>query len=204
MKPTTTRTLGLALLPAAFIALASCSSTPEPPPPVGSAVLTYRKGVPGGVLLQTVKVTVTVAAIDPGKRKATLLASDGKEFRVGIARDAVNFDQVRVGDSVDVTLTEKLVISPGEKATPSGPGGAAVEPPGPSRDRAGGPAAEAIQKTATVVGIDPGEHKVTLQFEGGITQTITRTDVDMTRHKLGDKVVYRVIETAVIWIESRR
>ena len=70
----------LALLPAALFTLTSCSSTSKPPPAVGSSRITYTKGVPGGVIVQTVKVTATVTAIDQATRKATLLGPDGKKF----------------------------------------------------------------------------------------------------------------------------
>ena len=72
----------LALLPAALLSFASCSSTSTPPPAVGSARIDYTKGVPGGVIVQTFKTTATVTAIDQANRTATLLGSDGKKFQV--------------------------------------------------------------------------------------------------------------------------
>ena len=97
MKHQTAGLIALALLAAAPFTLTSCSSTSPPPPPVGSANITYTKGQPGGVLVQTVKVSATVTAIDQAERQATLQGPDGKKFTVKVGPVAVNFDQVRVG-----------------------------------------------------------------------------------------------------------
>jgi hypothetical protein len=101
----------LALWPATLFLLTSCSTTSEPSPAVGAAVVTYKKGVPGGVLVQTDKLTATVTAIDPANHTATLQGAGGKHFTVKVGREAVNFHQVRVGDQVTVTLTLKAVVT---------------------------------------------------------------------------------------------
>jgi len=189
----------MALLPAALFTLTSCSSTSTPPPPVGSGRITYTKGVPGGKLVQTVKMTATVTAIDQAKRKATLLASDGKKFTVKVGPEAVNFDQIRVGDHVIADVTEKVVVSLDDKASPSGQGAATVVAQAPK----GGLAAETTQFTATVIAIDLEKRTATLQFEDGITQTFSvRDDVDLSRRKVGERLVFRVTEMIAIWVEK--
>jgi hypothetical protein len=181
----------LALWPAALFLLTSCSTTSEPSPAVGAAVVTYKKGVPGGVLVQTDKLTATVTAIDPANHTATLQGAGGKHFTVKVGRKAVNFHQVRVGDKVTVTLTQKAVVTVNDQAASSGAG------PQP-----GGLAAETLQLTAKIIATDPDKHTATLQFEDGSTQTYTRADVDMTRLHLGQQVIFRVIEMTAIWIEK--
>ena len=193
----------MALLPAALFTLTSCSSTSTPPPPVGSAVRIYTKGVPGGVVVQTVKMAATVTAIDQAKRKATLLASDGKKFTVTAGPEAVNFDQVRVGDRVNATVTEKVVVSLGDKASPSGQGAATVVAQAPKGDQPGGLVAETTQVTAKVIAIDSQKRTATLEFEDGITQTFpVRADVDLSRHKVGEQLVFRLTEMIAIWVEK--
>ena len=191
----------LALLPAALFALASCSSPSESPPPAGSAELTYKKGVPGGMLVQTVKVAATVTAIDPVKRTATLQGAGGKEFKVKVGRNAVNFNQVRVGDQVTATLTQKVVVSLNEQAASSA-AAAAVVAQAPQGGQPGGLVADTIQVTGTIVTIDPKKHTVTLQFEDGSTQTYTRADLDLNRLKLGEQVLFRVTEMIVVRLDK--
>ena len=203
MKTKTIIMTTLAVLPAALFTLTSCSSTSKPPPAAGSAAESYKKGVPGGVFTQTVKVTATVTAVDQAKRKATLLASDGKKFSVQVGREAVNFDQVRVGDQVIATLTQKVVVSLDDKAGSSAEGEAAVVARAPKGGQPGGLAAETIQVTGKIIAIDLEKRKATLQFEDGDTETFSlRPDVDISRHKLGERVVFRVTEMIAIWIEK--
>ena len=193
----------LALLPAALFTLTSCSSSPKTPPPVGSGIETYRKGVPGGTVVQTIKTTATVTAIDQAKRKATLLGSDGKKFTVKVGPEAVNFDQVRVGDLVTVTLTEKLVVSLDDKEAPSSEGAAAVVTRAAKGGQPGGLAAETIQKTAEIVAIDLDKRTATLRFEDGTTETFpVRADVDLRRRKVGEQLVFRYTEMIAIRIEK--
>jgi hypothetical protein len=195
--------LTLALLPAALFTLTSCSSTSKPPPPVGSAVETYRKGVPGGVVVQTVKMTATVTAVDQANRKATLLASDGKKFTVKVGPKAVNFNQVRVGDQVNATVTQKMVVSLDDKAASSGEGAAAVVARAPEGGQPGGLVAETTQVTARIMAIDSVNRTATLHFEDGITQTFpVRNDVDLSRLKMGEPVVFRITEMIAIWVEK--
>jgi hypothetical protein len=203
MKAKTITMTALALFPAALFTLTSCSSTSKPPPPAGSAVMTYKKGVPGEVIVQTVKVTATVTAIDQSKRQATLQGPDGKKFTVQVGRKAVNFDQVRVGDQVTATLTQKVVVSLDDKAASSEEGAAAVVARAPNGGRPGGLAAETIQTTGKIIAIDLDKRTVTLQFEDGDTQTFpARPDTDLSRLKLGQREVFRVTEMIAIWVEK--
>jgi len=203
MKTKTLNITTLALLPAALVTLTSCSSNSTPPPPTGSAVETYKKGVPGGTLVQTFKTTATVTAIDHAKRQATLVASDGKPFSVKVGPAAVNFDQIRVGDQVTATVTEKVVISLDDKASPSGEGSAAVVARAPKGGQPGGLAAETTQVTAEAIAIDLEKRTVTLRFEDGTAETFpVRPDVDLSRHKVGERILFRVTEMIALSVEK--
>ena len=46
--------------------------------------ISYTKGVPGGVIVQTFKATAIVTAIDQAKRQAKLLGPDGNKFTVEV------------------------------------------------------------------------------------------------------------------------
>jgi Cu/Ag efflux protein CusF len=155
------------------------------------------------VHVQTVKVNATVTAIDQANRQATLLVPDGKKFTVKVRPEAVNFDQVRVGDQVSATLTQKVVVSLDDKTAPSGEGAAAVVAGAPKGSQPGRLAAETIQVTAKVIAIDLEQRTATLQFDDGITQTFpVRADVDLSRHKAGEQLVFRVTEMIVIKVEK--
>lgn len=189
----------LALLPAAVFTFTSCSSTTPPPPPEASGAVAYQEGVPGGVIVNTLDVSAKVTAIDKAKRKVTLLGPDGKKFTVKVGPEAINFDQIRVGDQVNATMTEELVVALGDKEAPSGSGVAAVVALAPKGARPGGLVAETTQVTAKVAAIDLIKRTATLRFEDGSTKTFpVRSDVDLSKRKVGEQVVFRVTEMIAI------
>jgi hypothetical protein len=178
----TAKATALALLPVTLFTFASCSSTPKPPPPVGSANISYTKGVPGGVLVQTVKVTATVTAIDPAERTATLQGADAKPFTLKVGSATVNFDQIRVGDQVTATMTQKVNVSLDAKEAPS---------------------AEGSQITGKVIAIDSQSRMATVRFENGTTETFrVRDDLDLSRHKVGEQLVFRVTDMTATRFEK--
>jgi len=204
MKTNTLILTTLALVPTALFTLTSCSSTHQPPPPVGSATFIYAKGAPGGVIVQTFKTTATVTAIDKAKRKATLLASDGRKFIVKVGPEAVNFDQVRVGDQVTATVTQRIVVSLGKEGATSDDGTAAVVAMAPKGDQPGALVAESTQMSAKVIAIDFEKRTATLRFEDGNIETFkVYENVNLSRRKVGEKVVFRVTEMIAIWVEKR-
>ena len=195
--------MSLALLSVAMLTLISCSSTSKPPPAVGSARMDYTKGVPGGTIVQTFKTTATVTAIDQAKRTATLLGSDGKKFMVEVGPAAVNFDQVRVGDQVNATVTQKIVARLDQENTAAADGAAAGVALAPKGDQPGGLVAGTTQVTGKISAIDASKRTATLRFEDGATETLPiRNDVDLTRLKVGQQVVFRITEMIAIWVEK--
>lgn len=89
-----------------MLALVSCSSNSSS----SSAGLlsssgAYQPGVPGGIMVDTYKMNATVTRIDADKRKVTLLTRDGKETTVKCGPEVINFDQIRVGDQLNVRVT---------------------------------------------------------------------------------------------------
>src|ERR1035438_7390110 len=123
MKPITIKLPVLALLPAALLALTSCSSTPQGE---GTTMVTAQKGVPGGVIVQTYKVTATVTAVDAASRKVTLITADGAKTTVKAGPEVVNFDQIQVGDQVKATVAEQLVVFVRKNGEPANDGEAAA------------------------------------------------------------------------------
>jgi hypothetical protein len=187
---------------AALFTLTSCSSTSESSPPVESARVSHTKGVPGGVIVQTVKMTATVIAIDHAKRTATLLVPNGKKFAVNVGRKAVNFDQVRVGDQITAVVTQRIVASFEQDGATSVDGTAAVVAQAPQGGQPGGLAPETTQVTARIVAIDLEKRTATLEFDDGNIQTFARDDVDLRQHKVGEHVVFRITQMIATWVEK--
>jgi hypothetical protein len=171
------------LLAAALVTLTSCSSTSSPPPPVGSGEVSYKEGVPGGLLVQTVKLTASVAAIDQDKRIVTLQRFDGKKFPVEMGPGVANFDQIRVGDRLTATVTQKVAVSMDNNQAAS---------------------AEGVRITAKVIAIDAEKRTATLRFEDGTIETVpVRADLDLSRHKVGEQVFFDVTEMIALGVEKQ-
>lgn len=200
MNANTTRLTVLAFVPAAMLALTSCSSTPKGETTTAAA---YQEGVPGGVVVETTQMTATVTGIDPVSRKVTLVSPDGKKTTVKCGPEVINFDQIRMGDQLKVTVVEELVAYLAEAGTPPSDGGAAVVLLAPKGTRPGGVVAAVEQVTAKVTAIDLKKHKATLQFADGTRKTIAvRKDVDLTKRKVGEEVVIRSTEAIALSVEK--
>jgi hypothetical protein len=66
---------------------------------------------PGKVgIAQAVDVTATISALDTGKREITLKGPDGKEVTMVAGPEVKNYNQLKVGDKVDIQYVEALVL----------------------------------------------------------------------------------------------
>ena len=65
---------------------------------------------PAGVITSSTQVSATVEAIDYANRTATLKGPQ-RTVTVKVDESAVNFDQVKVGDSVYLEITSRLAVS---------------------------------------------------------------------------------------------
>jgi len=194
----------LALLFAGILTLTACSPTSPPPPAKETSSTDFQEGVPGGVIVNTLDVSARVTAIDTSNRKLTLLGPDGDKSTVKVGPEAVNFDQIRVGDLVNATVTEELVVYLDEEGASAPDGAAGVVALAPKGAQPGGLVAETVQVTATVTAIDQTNRTATLQFEDGSSKSFTvRDDIDLSQRKVGEKVVFQVTEMIAISVEKQ-
>ena len=193
----------LALLFVSILTLTACSPTSPPPPAEENSSAAFQEGVPGGVIVNTLDVSAKVTAIDTSNRKLTLLGPDGDKSTVKVGPEAVNFDQIRVGDMVNATVTKELVIYLDEEGASASDGSAGVVALAPKGAQPGGLVAETGQVTGTVTAIDQTNRTATLRFEDGSTKTFpVRDDIDLSRRKVGEKVVFQVTEMIAISVKK--
>jgi hypothetical protein len=193
MKTQLLKRSALALAPAALLALTSCTSTVSSPFDASNPNASYQPGVPGGVVVETRKLTATVDAIDAENRTVTLETKDGEKTTVKCGPEAINFDQVHVGDKLKVVVTAELAVAMADANNPPpADSGAAAVVLAPKGAKPGGIVAETKQITATLTGIDLLRHHATFRFPDGSIHTVeVRPDVDLTQRKLGDQVIIR-------------
>ena len=193
----------LALLFAVLFTLAACATTTPPPPAQVNTATAVQEGVPGGITVNSVEVTAKVTAIDTKNRKVTLLLPDGEKEMVKVPPEAVNFDQVSVGDIVKVTLTEEVVVYLDEEGASVPDEYTAGVKLAPKGAQPGGVVAEAVKVTATVTAIDQENRTATVRFDDGTIATLpVRDDIDLTKRKVGEKVVFFVTQMVALSLEK--
>lgn len=191
--------LPLLILPVALAALQSCSGV------LGETetTTTFTPGAPGGEVVETTRINATVTAIDRTERKITFVTPNNEKRVVSAGDEVVNFDQIRIGDQLRITITEAVVVrmaKPGEKIEDGGTALLGVAPVG---DKPGVVTAETYQVTGTVTAIDLKKRKATLQFADGSSKKVkVRKDVDLSKHKVGEKVVIQTTDALAILIEK--
>jgi len=202
MKPNVLKLTVCALFLVVLLILSSCTSsklTGET-----TSVVALQQGVPGGVAVETHRITADVTGINAASRAVTLMTPDGKKTTVKCGPEVINFDQIRVGDHLKVTATEEVAVYMATDAAPSSDGGAAVVALAPKGAKPGGIIASTVQVTATVTAIDLKRHKATLQFADGTTHTVAvRKDVDLNQRKVGEQVVIRTTEALAISVDRQ-
>jgi Cu/Ag efflux protein CusF len=193
----------LALLFAVLFTIAACATTTPPPPAQENTTTAVQEGVPGGVTVNSIEATAKVTAIDTKNRKVTLLLADGEKETVTVPPEAVNFDQVRVGDIVKATITEEVVVYLDEEGASVPDAYAAGVELAPKGTQPGGVSVKAVKVTATVMAIDQAKRTATVRFDNGTIETFpVRDDIDLSKRKVGEKVVFIVTQMIALSLEK--
>ena len=194
---------GLALLLVGTVT--GCSETTPPPPAEANVKYAYEEGVAGGVFVGTVEMKVKVVAVDTSNRKLTLMDSNGDELTMKIGPEVINFDQIRANDMINVIVTNELIISVYAEGTVVEEGAAGLVALAPKGAKPGGLMAGTIVVTAKVVAIDETNRTATLEFKDGSSKIFAvRKDLNLSQHKIGEQVVFRITEMIAISVEKAK
>ncbi|WP_043307769.1 hypothetical protein [Pseudomonas sp. ML96] len=159
----------------------------------------HVEGVPGGIVRETEELVATVSAVDTAKRTFILKDDQGNRRTFNAPAEMQNFDQLKVGDRVRAVATQERIVylrQPGEAADDGAAGVLATAPEG---DKPGMLAADTVEITAWVKGMDTTLRTATLKLPDGSERTIkVRPDIDMKTEYLGRQVVIRVTNAMAI------
>jgi hypothetical protein len=194
--------------------LTSCKSESKPapaaPPPQPTAAasrtessITTRPGVAGGVAERSFTTQAVVTAVDPATRRVTLKEGDGREYTFTARPEIKNLQQLHVNDKVTATFEEHMIITVrSDDAEPSNTR-TNVLATAPSGDKPAMLAAEQTEKVARITAIDSVKRTADLQFVDGLAKGVPiRSDVDLSRYKVGDNVVIRVTTALSVLAET--
>ncbi len=185
--------------------LSGCSTTPESPqPPLGTVSSVTKEGDGSLAQASTIQVIATVVSIDHTTRVATLRVPDGRLVTVKANERVRNLAQVKVGDQVNATYFESVVIQvrrPGE-ATP-GVSAAAASARAELGERPGAAEMGSITLTTTVAEIDRATQTVTLENRDGTRRTVrVRNPAQFDHVAVGDLVEITFTEAVAISVEE--
>lgn len=163
----------------------------------------YVEGVAGGVMTHTLTLEAEVVAVDQAKKEAVLRGPDGGHVVVRVGKDAVNFYQVAVGDRVKVAMMQELVVYV-DDAAQSEPDSTAAAAAGAEKGATPAGMVVATTKiTSKITAMDTKARTATLTFEDKTKKTFeVRPDVDMTKYKVGQSVVFLVTEMLALKVEK--
>jgi hypothetical protein len=186
---------------AAALMLSSCASKPQDEKNISTS---YREGVPGGTWLESYKIPLTVAAIDPASRTLTLVASDNSRNTFTAGPDFKEFDKLKVGDQVQAAVARELVIFLRQHGLPPEADTSAAKALIKDGDQSGVLKADTVEKTARVTALDRAQGQATLQFADGTTRTVrVRNDVNLYKFEPGEEVVIRTRSAVVLNVENQ-
>jgi translation elongation factor P/translation initiation factor 5A len=76
----------------------------------GEVAVAPKGAKPGMVMTETTAVSAKILAVNAEKHSVTLEDPDGKKKTVKLGKKTGNLDQLKVGDTVDMVLTDSLVV----------------------------------------------------------------------------------------------
>src|SRR5208283_388317 len=199
MKKKMLKLAATVVVPAALLALASCSSTSNTQTENMNAP-SMPEGVRGGVVLDAMTATATVQSINPADRTVVLQYPDGSVSTYECGSEVRNFDQIKVGDQVTATVAESVAIGLMKGGSvPIGAGTSSAIVRAPLGAKPGGKIVDTVGFTAKVVSVDTQNRKVTLQTVDGQTQTVkVGPDINLANINPGDDVGVRVTRAFAI------
>src|SRR5271155_1148636 len=65
---------------------------------------------PGVVMVETSAISAQILAVDAQNHRVTLLDPDGKKKTIKISKKMTNLDDLKVGETVDMVITDSTVI----------------------------------------------------------------------------------------------
>ena len=156
-------------------------------------------------MAETIKVTATITAIDKATRDVTLKGPQGNEIIVSAGPEVKNFDQLKVGDQVNMNYIEAftlelkkgggMIVQRTEKADAAG------AKPG---EKPAGAVGRQVTVVADVVAVDPAKQTVTLK---GPQRTVNLRIPDPEQFKRvakGDQVEATYTQAVALTVEPAK
>lgn len=134
----------------------------------------------------------TIQHIDADSRVVTVKSDDGATTEVQAPADMQRFNELKVGDRVDIKYYESVMLSVVQPGQPTPPSGTSVQRMPGGGVAPGGTTFRQMKATVTIMMVDPDKNQVTFRGPDGKTRTTDVSDPTMRKKiaqlKPGDRV----------------
>ena len=155
--------------------------------PTGAAVVASEPGK--AAVVQTIKASAVVTAIDKATRTVTLKGAKGNSFDLVAGDEVKNFDQVKVGDEVAVEYVRALTLELKKGGAPAGRTETADAVRAKQGQKPGGAVGRQVTIMADVVDVNPKNKTITLKGpKGNEVELDVQNPEQFKVVKKGDKV----------------
>ncbi|MCX5826977.1 MAG: hypothetical protein NTV58_03115 [Deltaproteobacteria bacterium] len=160
-------------------------------------------GEPGAMVVDTIKATAKVTAIDAAKRTVTL-EMDGKSKTITCGPEVKNFAQIKVGDLLKVTFVEALAVYLQKAGAPASGEEVKTVTLAPKGAKPGMLVTDTIVLKAKIDAVDAKKGAVTITTPDGKTKTmkVAKNVKGLKGLKKGDDIVVRYTEALAVVIEA--
>ena len=193
-----TRTTIIAAIPVLMLAVVAYAQEPT-----AAAKAKAKPEAAGAIEVNAITATSKVTAVDSAKRTVTLTNEAGENNTYKLGKDVRNFDQIKVGDTVNATLLESVAVAVSKSSAAPGAGGRDLVAVAPKGAKPGVVMAKTKQITAKIVSVDPQARTVTVKGPMGGKPTIkVGPNVNLNELQNGDDVTLRVTDALAIRVEK--
>ena len=197
--------LGLAVNSVLALVIAGCSSAPKATTAVSAAPVQPTPAQPAvvdaGVEVETATVTARIEVIDSTRRGISLRRADGTLATYRAGPEVVNFDQLKAGDEVVMTVTETCALFVVTGGVLPGVTGSTVIARAPKGAAPGGMALSTLDYNATILDIEGDSRKILLKYGPDQAKSIkVGPGVELSKLRVGDDVLVRATEAMAITV----
>jgi ribosomal protein S17 len=168
-------------------------------------VVLAETDLPGASETVVASAKLEVVEIDHEKRTVKLKNANGDIEQIDVASDVRNFDQVKVGDFVNIDYAESVTIQAfNADDVAAGAVADAAFARAEEGQKPGAAAVENVTLVATISAIDLENQTVTLQGKEGNTKTIkAQNPENLKKVKVGDKVMFSFTRALMISVVGK-
>jgi translation elongation factor P/translation initiation factor 5A len=173
----------------------------------GSLALAEEKkqaAEPGAIAVSVLKASATVEAVDAAKRTVTLKGQAGETKTLKCGPEVRNFDQIKVGDTVNLTFVDEVAAYVRKADAPPMAEEGAMVALAPKGAKPGVLMAETVEVKAKVESVNTKKHTITFLNPDGSKKTVKvgKKAKELKELQKGDDVVLRITQAMMIDVKA--